>query len=188
MGHSRPCPVPTSSLPALLCFCVLVSAHTIPKETGLAAGAVPVCLPAAGAQSFPLSCSERVASPVGQTRGQDKQMAPVTGGVLLCILGIHGFQLPLSQSWLAIPLLPDWKLHFCPPSFGERYRGFGDLCSWATQHLGTLYLGARSSTPFLTPRRCTCPDGWASVAALHTDFLVLICTSVADVNLFGSTE
>lgn len=81
---------------------------------------------------------------------------------MLCIPGIHGFQLPLPQSWPEIPLLPDWKLHICPLSFGERSRGFGDLCSWATLPVGTLYLGARSSTPFLTPGRCTCPDSWAA--------------------------
>lgn len=106
----------------------------------------------------------------------------MTGGVWLCTLGIHGFQLPLAQTWLGRPLLPDWKLHVCPPSLGERSRGFGDLCSWAPLPVGTLCLGARSSTPFLTPRRCTCPDGWANMAVLCTDFLVLI------LYLNGSTE
>lgn len=96
----------------------------------------------------------------------------MTGGVLLCTLGIHGFHLILPRAWLGIPLLPDWKLHLCPPSFGERSRG--NLYSWVTLHVGTFYLGARSSTPFLTPRRCTCPDGWASMSVFHTDFLVFI--------------
>lgn len=68
-------------------------------------------------------------------------MQPVTGGVWLCSLGIHGFQLPLPQTWLGMPLLPDWKLHICPPSLGERSRGSGDLCSWATLLWALFTLG-----------------------------------------------
>lgn len=75
----------------------------------------------------------------------------------MCPLWRPQFRLPLPQSWLGTPLLPDWKLQSAGPALVRGTEGddFGDLLSWVTLQVGTLYFGARSSTPFLIPRRCT---------------------------------